>query len=106
VRGASGDEEVGSLGSRLAGVVLAQDLPHLSHLGVRARQEKVWSGWPWWVAAGREGGCGAWAGQWADGCCGLEWKVRGKIGSEVGKEVLALWSLQLVGRTGAQQVGR
>jgi phosphoglucan,water dikinase len=41
VRQADGDEEVGALGPRLAGVVLAQDLPHLSHLGVRARQEKV-----------------------------------------------------------------
>lgn len=41
VRRADGDEEVGPLGRRLAGVVLRQELPHLSHLGVRARQEKV-----------------------------------------------------------------
>ncbi|KAJ9515551.1 hypothetical protein QJQ45_021630, partial [Haematococcus lacustris] len=39
-RRADGDEEVGPLGPRLAGVVLRQELPHLSHLGVRARQEK------------------------------------------------------------------
>jgi len=38
---ADGDEEVGPLGKRLAGVVLRQELPHLSHLGVRARQEGV-----------------------------------------------------------------
>lgn len=41
VRRAEGDEEVGPLGDRLAGVILLQELPHLSHLGVRARQEKV-----------------------------------------------------------------
>lgn len=41
VRSASGDEELGPLGNRLKGVVLCQELPHLSHLGVRARQEKV-----------------------------------------------------------------
>ncbi len=40
VRRADGDEEVGAH-PRLAGVVLCQELPHLSHLGVRARQEKV-----------------------------------------------------------------
>lgn len=44
VRRAEGDEEVGPLGPRLAGVILLQELPHLSHLGVRARQEKV-RGW-------------------------------------------------------------
>ena len=49
---ASGDEEVassyreGSTGAdgmdlRIQGVVLQQELPHLSHLGVRARQERV-----------------------------------------------------------------
>jgi phosphoglucan,water dikinase len=42
-RRASGDEEVGSAagpgGAAIAGVLLLQDLPHLSHLGVRARQE-------------------------------------------------------------------
>lgn len=38
---ATGDEEVGSLGPALQGVILLQQLPHLSHLGVRARQEKV-----------------------------------------------------------------
>ena len=41
MRRAEGDEEVGPLGDRLAGVILLQELPHLSHLGVRARQEKV-----------------------------------------------------------------
>ena len=40
-RAAEGDEELGPLGARLRGVVLRQELPHLSHLGVRARQEKV-----------------------------------------------------------------
>ncbi|KAA8527871.1 hypothetical protein F0562_035260 [Nyssa sinensis] len=38
---ADGDEEVTAAGSNIAGVVLLQELPHLSHLGVRARQEKV-----------------------------------------------------------------
>lgn len=38
---ATGDEEVGSLGPALQGVILLQQLPHLSHLGVRARQENV-----------------------------------------------------------------
>ncbi|KAG2437888.1 hypothetical protein HXX76_005505 [Chlamydomonas incerta] len=41
VRRADGDEELGPLGPRLRGVVLLQELPHLSHLGVRARQDKV-----------------------------------------------------------------
>ena len=42
VRGATGDEELGPLVPMgLSGVVLRQELPHLSHLGVRARQEKV-----------------------------------------------------------------
>lgn len=38
---ADGDEEVTAAGSNIVGVVLLQELPHLSHLGVRARQEKV-----------------------------------------------------------------
>ena len=42
---ASGDEEVGAAagpgGSSVAGVLVAADLPHLSHLGVRARQERL-----------------------------------------------------------------
>ncbi|KAF5950543.1 hypothetical protein HYC85_012536 [Camellia sinensis] len=38
---ADGDEEVTAAGGNIAGVVLLQELPHLSHLGVRARQEKV-----------------------------------------------------------------
>uniref|UniRef100_A0A5B6ZH23 CBM20 domain-containing protein n=1 Tax=Davidia involucrata TaxID=16924 RepID=A0A5B6ZH23_DAVIN len=38
---ADGDEEVTAAGTNIAGVVLLQELPHLSHLGVRARQEKV-----------------------------------------------------------------
>ncbi|KAF6253313.1 pyruvate phosphate dikinase [Scenedesmus sp. NREL 46B-D3] len=41
LRSASGDEEVSASGHQLQGVVLTQDLPHLSHLGVRARQERV-----------------------------------------------------------------
>ncbi|KXZ48402.1 hypothetical protein GPECTOR_28g809 [Gonium pectorale] len=49
VRRASGDEELGPLGSRLRGVVLLQELPHLSHLGVRARQDRVGKA----LAAGR-----------------------------------------------------
>ena len=36
---ADGEEELG--GSGVAGILLAQQLPHLSHLAVRARQEKV-----------------------------------------------------------------
>ncbi|CAA0840857.1 Phosphoglucan- water dikinase- chloroplastic [Striga hermonthica] len=38
---ADGDEEVAAAGANIVGVVLLQELPHLSHLGVRARQEKV-----------------------------------------------------------------
>ncbi|XP_075085302.1 phosphoglucan, water dikinase, chloroplastic-like isoform X2 [Nicotiana tabacum] len=41
VNKADGDEEVAAAGSNISGVVLLQELPHLSHLGVRARQEKV-----------------------------------------------------------------
>lgn len=41
VREASGDEEVSALGPLLKGVVLKHAIPHLSHLGVRARQERV-----------------------------------------------------------------
>eukprot|EP00262_Sarcandra_glabra_P011298 TRINITY_DN2713_c0_g1_i2.p1 TRINITY_DN2713_c0_g1~~TRINITY_DN2713_c0_g1_i2.p1 ORF type:complete len:1245 (-),score=236.50 TRINITY_DN2713_c0_g1_i2:241-3843(-) len=41
VNKADGDEEVRAAGSNIVGVVLLQELPHLSHLGVRARQEKV-----------------------------------------------------------------
>lgn len=41
VKRADGDEEVKAVGSNVAGVVLQHELPHLSHLGVRARQEKV-----------------------------------------------------------------
>ncbi|KAK9671379.1 hypothetical protein RND81_12G026300 [Saponaria officinalis] len=41
VRRADGDEEVTAAGTNIAGIVLLQELPHLSHLGVRARQEKV-----------------------------------------------------------------
>jgi phosphoglucan,water dikinase len=35
------DEEVSAAGSHVAGVVLARDLPHLSHLAIRARQEQT-----------------------------------------------------------------
>ncbi|KAL6527569.1 Phosphoglucan, water dikinase, chloroplastic [Orobanche gracilis] len=38
---ADGDEEVTAAGADITGVILMQELPHLSHLGVRARQEKV-----------------------------------------------------------------
>ena len=38
---ADGDEEVSAAGAHVAGVVLARDLPHLSHLAIRARQEKT-----------------------------------------------------------------
>ncbi|KAL9262661.1 Phosphoglucan, water dikinase, chloroplastic-like protein [Drosera capensis] len=41
VNKADGDEEVTAAGANIVGVVLLQELPHLSHLGVRARQEKV-----------------------------------------------------------------
>ncbi|GAV57540.1 CBM_20 domain-containing protein/PPDK_N domain-containing protein [Cephalotus follicularis] len=41
VNKADGDEEVTAAGSNIKGVILLQELPHLSHLGVRARQEKV-----------------------------------------------------------------
>ncbi|KAL2497284.1 Phosphoglucan [Abeliophyllum distichum] len=41
VNKADGDEEVTSAGANITGVILLQELPHLSHLGVRARQEKV-----------------------------------------------------------------
>ncbi|KAH6785738.1 chloroplastidic phosphoglucan [Perilla frutescens var. hirtella] len=41
VKRADGDEEVTAAGANITGVILMQELPHLSHLGVRARQEKV-----------------------------------------------------------------
>ncbi|KAL5711600.1 phosphoglucan, water dikinase [Ranunculus cassubicifolius] len=41
VNKADGDEEVTASGNNIVGIVLLQELPHLSHLGVRARQEKV-----------------------------------------------------------------
>ncbi|KAJ0092874.1 hypothetical protein Patl1_26203 [Pistacia atlantica] len=41
VNKADGDEEVTATVSNILGVILLQELPHLSHLGVRARQEKV-----------------------------------------------------------------
>lgn len=52
LRSASGDEEVAAAGANLKGVVLTQDLPHLSHLG-----EWAWgSGKPgclsWWAPGG------------------------------------------------------
>lgn len=34
LRSASGDEEVAAAGANLKGVLLTQDLPHLSHLGM------------------------------------------------------------------------
>ncbi|XP_057798732.1 phosphoglucan, water dikinase, chloroplastic [Salvia miltiorrhiza] len=41
VNRADGDEEVTAAGANITGVILMQELPHLSHLGVRARQERV-----------------------------------------------------------------
>ena len=41
VKNATGDEELVSLSNNLQGVVLLHEIPHLSHLGVRARQEKM-----------------------------------------------------------------
>ncbi|KFK26410.1 hypothetical protein AALP_AA8G245000 [Arabis alpina] len=41
VNQADGDEEVSAANGNIAGVMLLQELPHLSHLGVRARQEKI-----------------------------------------------------------------
>lgn len=41
VRKADGDEEVTAAGGNINAIILLQELPHLSHLGVRARQEKV-----------------------------------------------------------------
>ncbi|CAI6010472.1 unnamed protein product [Closterium sp. NIES-65] len=41
VQRAEGDEEVKAAGANLKAVVLLQELPHLSHLAVRARQEGV-----------------------------------------------------------------
>ena len=41
VKNATGDEELVSLSKNLQGVVLLHEIPHLSHLGVRARQEKM-----------------------------------------------------------------
>jgi phosphoglucan,water dikinase len=41
VRAATGDEEIAALGGNLRGVILRHEVPHLSHLGVRARQERV-----------------------------------------------------------------
>ncbi|PKA66121.1 Phosphoglucan, water dikinase, chloroplastic [Apostasia shenzhenica] len=41
VKKADGDEEVKAAGSNISGVILLQELPHLSHLGVRARQENI-----------------------------------------------------------------
>jgi hypothetical protein len=38
LRSASGDEEVSAAGSNLKGVMLTQDLPHLSHLG----KQRTW----------------------------------------------------------------
>lgn len=38
---ATGDEEVSTLGPQLKGILLKQEIPHLSHLGVRARQESI-----------------------------------------------------------------
>ncbi|GLJ26894.1 hypothetical protein SUGI_0526130 [Cryptomeria japonica] len=41
VKKADGDEEVKAAGENIVGVVLLHEMPHLSHLGVRARQENV-----------------------------------------------------------------
>ena len=57
VRKATGDEEVSAAGGQLRGVILAQSLPHLSHLGARtAACESA----PCAIAAGlREGSTGS-----------------------------------------------
>ena len=55
VASASGDEEVAALGRNLKGIILQQDLPHLSHLG------------GWWVG----GVCGRVGAQLAD--AGAAW---------------------------------
>ncbi|PHT29182.1 hypothetical protein CQW23_31219 [Capsicum baccatum] len=41
VNKADGDEQVNAAGSNISGVLLLQELPHLSHLGVRARQVRT-----------------------------------------------------------------
>uniref|UniRef100_A0A0D6QW72 CBM20 domain-containing protein n=1 Tax=Araucaria cunninghamii TaxID=56994 RepID=A0A0D6QW72_ARACU len=41
VKKADGDEEVKAARQNIVGVVLLHEMPHLSHLGVRARQENV-----------------------------------------------------------------
>ncbi|GJN13331.1 hypothetical protein PR202_gb00023 [Eleusine coracana subsp. coracana] len=41
VNKADGDEEVKAAGDNIVGVILLQELPHLSHLGVRARQVSI-----------------------------------------------------------------
>lgn len=41
VNKADGDEEVTAAGTNITGIILLHELPHLSHLGVRARQDKV-----------------------------------------------------------------
>jgi hypothetical protein len=48
LRGADGDEEVAAAGAALKGVVLTQELPHLSHLG------------EWWGVSGVCGGGAGW----------------------------------------------
>ena len=44
VDSATGDEEVSALGSNLRGIILQQDLPHLSHLGESASRGGGWGG--------------------------------------------------------------
>lgn len=39
LRAADGDEEVTAAGACVTGVVLTQELPHLSHLGKREEQQ-------------------------------------------------------------------
>ena len=41
VRHATGDEEVSASGEGVRGVILMHELPHLSHLAIRSRQEQV-----------------------------------------------------------------
>jgi phosphoglucan,water dikinase len=52
LREADGDEEVAAAGDCVRGIVLTQELPHLSHLGARER------GWRW-GGRGRQSASGA-----------------------------------------------
>ncbi|EFJ49323.1 hypothetical protein VOLCADRAFT_90138 [Volvox carteri f. nagariensis] len=89
VRRAEGDEELGPLGPRLRGVVLLQELPHLSHLGVRARQDRREAAAAAAAAESAPDGAAAKAvveaakaGRWADVVVPLERAVAATCGSK------------------------